>query len=70
VAELRTVNEKLWPAEDEIRLCETRREFGEEFIKLARSIYRDNDRRTATKRSINELLGSARTEEKVYQSEG
>jgi hypothetical protein len=36
---------------------------------MARSIYRDNDRRAAIKRSINELLGSARTEEKVYQGE-
>jgi hypothetical protein len=67
--ELRAVNEKLWRAEDEIRLCESRRGFGEEFIEWARSIYRDNDRRAAIKRSINELFGSPYLEEKVYPAE-
>jgi hypothetical protein len=38
------------------------------FVELARSVYRHNDRRTALKRRINELLGSAIREEKQYTS--
>ena len=65
-SELKAVNEQLWDIEDEIRDCERRRDFGERFIELARSVYRTNDRRAAIKRQINEQLGSAILEEKSY----
>ena len=68
IGELQTVNERLWEIEDAIRLCERDREFGSHFVDLARSVYRENDRRAALKRHINELVGSRLTEEKSYVS--
>jgi Flp pilus assembly protein TadD len=65
-AELRAVNEKLWDIEDAIRQREAAEDFGAQFIKLARSVYRENDRRGRVKRLINELLGSKLIEEKSY----
>ena len=65
-AELKTINEALWQIEDDIRDCERHRDFGPRFIELARSVYRENDRRAAVKRQINELLGSKIVEEKSY----
>jgi hypothetical protein len=65
-AELKSVNERLWDIEDAIRNCERRQEFGPAFVDLARSVYRQNDRRAELKRKINELLGSRLTEEKAY----
>ena len=64
--ELREVNLILWRIEDEIRRCEHAGNFGPEFIALARSVYRENDRRAAIKREINLRLGSALIEEKSY----
>lgn len=63
---LRTINETLWEIEDEIRDCERRKDFGARFVELARSVYRTNDRRAATKREIDELTGSELVEEKSY----
>ncbi len=68
IAELKTVNEAIWEAEDELRLRERARDFGPSFIELARSVYRNNDRRAALKRTINERLGSALIEEKGYRA--
>lgn len=65
--ELRKANEALWEIEDAIRDCERAGDFGERFIELARSVYRTNDRRAATKRAIDELFGSAMTEVKSYK---
>lgn len=65
--ELRGVNEELWRIEDAIRECEHRRDFGTEFIELARSVYKMNDRRAEVKRRINELTGSSLIEEKSYK---
>jgi len=64
--ELRDANAKLWEIEDNIRDLERSKDFGDAFIALARSVYRSNDRRAATKRKINELLNSAIIEEKSY----
>ncbi|MFD2234491.1 DUF6165 family protein [Phaeospirillum tilakii] len=64
--ELKTINESLWEIEDEIRDCERAQDFGETFIRLARSVYVTNDRRAAVKRRINDLLGSDLVEEKSY----
>ncbi len=66
VAELRATNETLWSIEDEIRDCERRQDFGADFVELARSVYRHNDRRSAWKRTINQLVGSRLVEEKSY----
>ena len=64
--ELKCVNQALWNIEDAIRVCEQRGEFGEEFIALARSVYKTNDRRAALKRDINLLFNSMIIEEKSY----
>jgi hypothetical protein len=63
---LRMVNEELWVIEDDIRACEAARDFGPKFIELARSVYIQNDKRAAIKKSINELCGSSIVEEKSY----
>ncbi len=63
---LTQVNQALWVIEDDIRACEAARDFGPKFIELARSVYIQNDRRAAIKKSINELCGSRIVEEKSY----
>ena len=65
---LREVNEKLWQIEDEIRDCESRKDFSKNFIDLARAVYITNDERSDIKRKINLLLNSKLFEEKSYQS--
>ena len=65
-AELRTVNERIWDIEEEIRGCERAGDFGQNFVDLARSVYHNNDRRAALKRKINILLGSDIIEEKSH----
>jgi hypothetical protein len=70
LSELRTalaaVNLRLWEIEDQIREKEAQGDFGEEFVALARSVYRENDERGRIKRRINTLLGSNLMEEKQY----
>ena len=66
-AELKRVNEALWEIEDDIRACEAERDFGDTFVRLARSVYRTNDERAQLKRDINVLLGSQILEEKSYR---
>jgi tetratricopeptide (TPR) repeat protein len=65
-AELKAVNEALWDVEDVLRLLERDGDFGPRFIELARSVYRQNDRRAAIKQRINERLRSRIVEEKGY----
>lgn len=65
--ELRGINELLWEIEDSIRDCERMKDFGGDFIELARSVYMTNDRRAAVKRQLNEIVGSAILEEKSYR---
>ncbi len=67
VARLREVNESLWDIEDRIREKEAAATFDAEFVELARSVYRTNDRRAAIKRELNVALGSELIEEKSYQ---
>lgn len=66
--ELLEINKKLWDIEDRIRECERRKDFGQEFTELARSVYFTNDQRSEVKRKINDLTSSALTEEKSYES--
>lgn len=66
-AELIEVNAALWDIEDGKRDCERRKDFGPEFVALARSVYLQNDRRAAIKRAINEAVGSDLVEEKSYR---
>jgi len=66
--ELKTLNEKLWNVEDELRFCEAKGCFNQTFIELARSVYLTNDQRAEVKRRINEILGSDLMEEKYFTS--
>ena len=64
---LTEVNAALWDIEEGKRDCERRQDFGAEFVRLARAVYRQNDRRAAIKRAINSETGSDLVEEKSYQ---
>jgi hypothetical protein len=66
-ADLKAVNERLWVIEDDIRLKEKAQEFDAEFVRLARSVYFENDERARIKKDINLALGSSYVEEKSYQ---
>ncbi len=62
---LRVVNQKLWDVEDALRVHEYKKDFGDEFVKLARSVYPTNDARFYHKSVINDLTNSDLTEEKI-----
>ncbi len=64
--ELQKVNTDLWNVEDALRLHEADQSFENDFITLARSVYRLNDERAAIKRRINLTCGSTLIEEKSY----
>jgi predicted nucleic acid-binding Zn-ribbon protein len=66
--QLTKANEALWEIEDRIRAKEAAQSFDSEFVELARSVYRMNDKRSELKREINQLLKSALVEEKQYTS--
>ena len=63
---LKEVNYNLWEIEDKIRLKERKKEFDNEFIELARSVYIENDKRANIKREINNNYLSEIIEEKQY----
>jgi hypothetical protein len=65
--ELVDTNRKLWRIEDDIRDCERNEDFGETFIKLARSVYFTNDYRFKLKNEINDLTNSEIKEQKDYK---
>ncbi|HTB29474.1 MAG TPA: DUF6165 family protein [Steroidobacteraceae bacterium] len=63
---LLAVNARLWTIEDDIRDKERAKTFDEEFVRLARAVYIENDERAAIKRRLNVKLGSSLVEEKSY----
>lgn len=64
--QLLEVNNKLWRIEDHLRELEKKKDFENDFIQTARSVYFFNDERAALKRKINILTESAFYEEKGY----
>lgn len=66
ITQLHEVNKSLWEVEDKLRAKESSQTFDGEFIELARSVYKLNDRRYSLKREINLLSGSTIVEEKQY----
>ena len=66
--ELLSINKELWVIEDDIRDKERVKEFDDDFIKLARSVYFTNDVRAKIKKEINLKYSSGFVEEKSYQS--
>ena len=65
--QLKSTNLKLWDIEDKIRIKEKNKEFDNEFIELARSVYLNNDRRSETKKELNIMFNSEIIEEKSYE---
>lgn len=66
VENIKNVNERLWEIEDNIRIKESKLEFDEEFINLARLVYKTNDERYSIKAMINNIYDSAIQEIKHY----
>lgn len=60
------VNLSLWDIEDKIRIKEANKQFDDDFIQLARSVYFENDKRAEIKKQINLTFGSDLIEEKEY----
>jgi hypothetical protein len=64
---LKNINLKLWDIEDGKRLAEKNNDFNENFIELARNVYKYNDERAKIKLAINNSLGSNIKEVKSYE---
>ena len=63
---LKEINAKLWVIEDDKRMCEKNKDFGEKFIKLSRDVHFLNDKRAKIKLDINNHTGSKIKEIKEY----
>ena len=63
---LKEINSKLWVIEDDKRMCEKNKDFGEKFIKLSRDVHFLNDNRAKIKLEINNHTGSKIKEIKEY----
>lgn len=66
IDELQSINERLWDIENNIREKERTQSFDEDFIKLARSVYTNNDKRAKVKLEINKKTNSTVQEMKQY----
>ena len=64
--DIKEINLNLWNIEDRLRICEKNKDFGQNFIKLARQVYLNNDKRSKIKSEINKILGSNIKEIKQY----
>ena len=65
--QLLEVNQKLWKIEDELRIHEKSKDFGDAFINLARSVYITNDKRSSIKKEINQKYNSSYREVKIHK---
>ena len=64
---LKDINIKLWDVENGKRAAEKKQDFGQEFISLARNVYKLNDERAKIKLAINNALGSNIKEVKSHE---
>jgi len=55
IDKLKSINLKLWDIENKKRLAEKSNDFGDKFIELSRSVYKNNDERSRIKLEINNL---------------
>lgn len=67
INQLQEINSKLWDIEDNIRKKEKLKEFDNDFIDLARSVYYTNDDRANIKLEINNRTKSNIVEVKSYE---
>ena len=63
---LKEINSKLWVIEDEKRVCEKNKDFGDNFIKLSKDVHFLNDDRAKIKLEMNIYSGSRIKEIKEY----
>ncbi len=63
---VKNINTELWVIEDKLRIYEKNKDFGKDFVELARGVYFNNDKRAKIKSEINEILGSNIREVKQY----
>ena len=68
ITKLKIINLKLWDIEEGKRECERQKDFGDSFVKLARSVYIENDNRAKIKAEINRLTNSTISEVKSYKA--
>ena len=66
VSKLLSINRKLWKIEDDLRVLEKELKFDNDFIELARSVYKVNDLRASIKKEINDKYRSTYQEVKCY----
>ena len=66
IQSVKNVNIELWDIEDKLRIFEKSKDFGKNFIELARGVYFKNDERAKFKNEINVILGSNIREIKQY----
>jgi hypothetical protein len=64
--QLKSINANLWDIEDRIRVKESLQEFDQEFISIARSVYKTNDERNIVKNQINQIFNSDIKDIKSY----
>jgi len=64
---LKKINQRLWFIEDKKRKHEKLKKFDSNFIKLARNVYKLNDKRAMYKFNINKITGSDIIEVKSYE---
>jgi predicted nuclease with TOPRIM domain len=67
IDDLKNINLRLWGIEDGKRAAEKNKDFGDNFIELARNVYKFNDERAKIKLAINTSLGSNIKEVKSYE---
>lgn len=65
---LKKINQNLWNVEEKIRYKDLNNKFDNEFISLAKKVYKFNDKRSYLKKQININLNSELIEEKSYVS--
>ena len=65
--QLLDVNQLLWKIEDDLRVLEKYQDFGEVFVKQARSVYKTNDIRSSIKKEINDKYNSFFSEVKIHK---
>jgi len=63
---LREINLKLWVLEDQLREKEIEKDFGAQFVEMARKVYQLNDKRFEIKSEINTIFNSQVREVKSY----
>ena len=63
---LRRTNQLLWDTENQVRVLDARQDFGADFVATVRSIHLGNAERAKLKREIDELAGSALSEDKWF----